>query len=140
MGTFRISLRIAGYLALSILMAGCATPHNIKERSSALLGPRCLSIFTNESYLQYQHVAQAPLNPRPPVFAFAKDSGGEACGWAAPRDAQDEVFSFGTTSKIEAIAIARCESAKPAGIKAPCKVFARGNEIVWDQKQSIGLE
>lgn len=127
---------------LATLVSGCATEISpaLKDKALSILGEKCFSIFSNESWVQYQHVAQHPLNTRPPSFAFVKDSGGSACGWAGPTDAQDEIFSMGTLSKIEAIALARCEAIKPDKVKAPCKIFAIGNKIVWDQKQTINME
>lgn len=78
----------------------------------------------------------------PPIFAVASDAYGQACGMAAALDAQVEAFSlFGgaTPDKIEAVALARCEAAKRQ-VKAPCKVFAIGNNIIWNEKKNINME
>ena len=72
-------------------------------------------------------------------FLWQKTLGGQACGWAAP----SHTIGFAgplVPGKIEALAIARCEEAKPASIKAPCKIFAVGNKIVWGEKTDIEMQ
>ena len=120
-------------VVIMAILPGCATPPTVKEKASSILKTVCMEMFDGR-FQRFQ------LNIRPPIFALAVDGDGQACGMAAMIDAQDSFMTMGTSQKIETIAIARCEAAKPASVKAPCKVFARGNEIVWDKKLNIGLE
>lgn len=120
-------------IATLLILNGCAAPPEVSAKATLVLKGSCLEMF--ESRFQ-----RFMANIRPPIFAVANDSSGQSCGMASMSDAHDQFFTIGTTNKIEAIAIARCEAGKPMQLKAVCKVFARGNNIVWDQKEKIGLE
>jgi len=125
-------------------------PPDVKSKAQSILGDgKCFLIFTDDRLQHYQHIAQRARA----VFALAKDQTGQACGWASTRwgDVSDykvdlakpaSVFRNTTTDeKLEAVAIARCESARQdTSIKSPCRIFARGNEVVWDNSPKISME
>lgn len=128
-------------LILLGVLTGCATPPDVKSKAQSILGDgKCFLIFTDDGLHRYQHVAQMARA----VFALAKDQAGQACGWASNRwgDVNDGVLiSLPNYEKLETVAIARCEAAKQGtSVKSPCRIFARGNEVVWGNSAKIGME
>jgi len=129
------------------LMLGCAAPLHIREKAATVLGPRCYAAFTNTDYFGYQsYVKHAEvLNSSATVaLAYAQDNSGgpEACGISIINELQDGyVTSTITTEDFKNHAIAKCEKNKQnTGIKAPCKIFALGNDIVWEKSEDIKLQ
>ncbi len=128
-------------LTFLLVLTGCAAPAAIKSESSRYLRGSCLNIFLNDKIYQYQHVAQAPLGRA--VLAVSDSSQGQFCAWSSNRhwDVQDEMLKTSVEwSKLEAVAIARCEGVKPQNVREPCRVFSRNNEIVWKKAAKSGLE
>ena len=85
-----------------------------------------------------------PLNQIPRLGdAIDPKTGAQSCGYATnhPYDVKENALEITTTwEKLDAVAIARCESARPAGLTTPCRVFARRNEIVWGKAGKTGLD
>jgi hypothetical protein len=95
----------------------------------------CLNLFLDS---RFQYIAR--VNGRT-AFALAENGGSQICGAANNYDLQDGYFiNLPPIDRLEAIAIKRCEAAKPAGFDAPCRIFARGQEIVWKKATSGGMK
>ena len=90
---------------------------------------------------KYQHVAQAPLGGSA-VFALAVDGSNQYCGWSSMLDSAIDpgFFVKDFPEQIEVLAIAHCEAVKPESVSAPCRVYARNNNIVWKSNASVGME
>lgn len=119
---------------LSVLIAGCAAPQQVTQEASRYLRGNCLAMFTDSGFFKYQHMSQA-IGGRA-VFALAVGANDQYCGWASNnhRDVKESSFEIlAPWEKLQVVAIARCEEAKPASVKEPCRVFARSNEIVWSK-------
>jgi hypothetical protein len=87
---------------------------------------------------RYQYVAM--VNGRA-AFALVDDPLGQVCAAANNHDIQDGIFiNLPPIDRLEALALQRCEGAKPSQIKAPCRLFARGREIVWRKSTGSGLK
>jgi hypothetical protein len=123
-------------LLLALLLAGCAAPGAIKEKATSFLKGPCLDLFNKGWPFGYQHFAHQ-FRARA-VFAYADVSAGTVCGTASQHDVIDPKWEF-----VETLAIARCEEAKKtlnSPNEAPCKIFARNNEIVIDKNEIINLQ
>ena len=93
--------------------------------------------------MKYQYVAQAPIRVGgPAVFALAVNGSTQYCGWSSPADeaARTGLLLPNSNEQIEVMAIARCEAVKPESVSAPCRVYARNNNIVWRSDASVGME
>lgn len=123
------------------LMLGCAAPTQVREKAATILGPNCYAGFTNSAWDGYQRNAQ---DHGLVALAFAQDSPGgpEACEVASLLQLTDGYLTNKTTMEdVKNAAIAGCEKNKlNTGIKAPCKIFAIGNDIVWDKSEDIKLQ
>jgi hypothetical protein len=136
-----VGMRLLFMVPLAIFVVGCSAPAKVREEASTHLSGACLAMFLDNGIGRYQYVANAGTGRA--AFAFASDAGGQACGMAtnmAGDVTESAFFYLPPVERIEAVAIQRCEKFKPASIKAPCRVFARGNEIVWRKGLSKGLE
>lgn len=141
-GAMRKLFRTALLVATLGPVVGChSMPVALQDNAALILSPKCLAIFTDTGLLRYAHGAWAAQlwSGQGPVFALAKDAAGQACGWALPSDTVGAI-GYTSFSRIEALAIARCEAVKPNAIKAPCKIFANGNKIVWDEKKNVEMQ
>ena len=120
----------------AIGLYGCASaPPQVQQEASQTLRPQCLKMFLDSTY---QYVAK--VNGRA-AFAIADDTKGQICGAANNHDLQDGVFiNLPPIDRLEALAIERCEKARPSYIQAPCRLYARGSEIVWKKATSSGLK
>lgn len=129
-------------VAISIL-SSCSAPKIVAETANKDLSSACRAIFLDSGYFRYQHVANAPLGGRA-VLALSDDPQyGQSCAWArgGMGDVQDSALDMAIAwEKIEFVAIARCEAAKPANVKTPCKVYSRNNKIVWRDTRQTGLD
>jgi len=123
---YRLSA-VTAIVAFSMTLSGCASaPKQVAEEAARYLRQPCLSAFLDG---RYQYVAM--VNGRA-AFALADDTNGQACGFANNHDVRDGLFiNLPPVDRLEALALQRCESGKPNYIKAPCRLFARGAEIVW---------
>lgn len=126
-------------LIASTLVSGCVAPAAVRAQAETILIGQCRELFLAGGVGDYQHVANAPTGVA--AFALASDNGMQSCGYATNYKDQLESawFSMPNADRMEAVAIARCEARKPASIKAPCRTFARNNEIVWEASLSRGL-
>ncbi len=124
-----------------LLLAGCAASQQVREEATRHLRGHCLEMFLASGVGQYQYVANSPTGRV--AFALASDSNGQSCGMATNMywDTTESVlFSMPNVDRMEALAIQRCEQKKSAAIKAPCRTFARGNEIVWGKALNKGMQ
>jgi hypothetical protein len=115
-----------------ISLLGCAAPPEVKLRATQDLRGACLALFLNPNVGGYQYVSNASTGRS--AFALASDAGGQSCGMATnmSSDISDSMFlSLPNVDRVEAVAIQRCEANKSPSIKAPCRTYARKNEIVW---------
>lgn len=124
------------------LIIGCAAPSHVKEKAATILGPRCYAYFTSTDFISgYQRHAQ---HHGQVALAYAQDypGGPEACEGAILGALQDGYLSYTTTMEdTKNQAIAGCEKNKiNTGIKAPCKIFSIGNDIVWEKSEDIKLQ
>lgn len=128
-------------LLLVVFVSGCSAPTKVKDEASRYLQGPCLSMFLDSGVGRYQYVSQAATGRA--AFALASDQGGQACGMATNMAfdvTESSFFYLPAVERIEAVAIYRCEKSKAPSVKAPCRVFARGNEIVWNRGLSKGME
>lgn len=120
---------------------GCAASPSVKREAEKYLSGACLELFLASGPGKYQYVVNSPTGRA--AFALASDAGGQTCAMATNMswDVVDGYFvSIPNVDKLEALAIQRCEKGKRASIKAPCRTFARGDEIVWGKSFNKGLE
>jgi hypothetical protein len=124
--------KLAAIIISAIGLWGCAAPPEIKARATQDLRGACLALFLNPNVGGYQYVSNASTGRS--AFALASDAGVQSCGMATnmSSDISDSMFlSLPNIDRVEAVAIQRCEAAKSSAIKAPCRTYARRNEIVW---------
>ena len=137
------------FLLSTIIFFGCAAPGHIKEAASKHLSGECLELFLNGTPNQgYQYQAQSPAAGNP-VFAVAKlERGGVVCAkaddfWDLPPQNCKGFNCNHPWEEIEAVALARCEvylkKVEPNSA-ARCKIYARGNNIVWDKDVQLKLQ
>lgn len=129
-------------VAISML-SSCSAPKLVAETANKDLSGACRAIFLNSELGKYQHVAQVVLGRA--VLALADDPQyGQFCAWSngGYNDIHDSLTILGLVAweKLELVAIARCEAAKPEYVKAPCKIYARNNDITWHDKKKVGLD
>jgi|688.fasta_scaffold1014269_1 hypothetical protein len=133
--------RSAFFLISIFLIIGCTAPLLVREKAATVLGPHCYAFFTNSAWDGYQRNAQ---HHGKLALAYAQDypGGPEACEGASLLQLTDGYLTNKTTMEdVKNAAIAGCEKNKlNTGIKAPCKIFAIGNEIVWDKSEDIKLQ
>jgi hypothetical protein len=123
------------------LLAGCAASQQVKDEASRHLRGNCLEMFLANGVGKYQYVANSPTGRV--AFALASDENGQSCGMAtnmAWDTTESVLFSMPNVDRMEALAIQRCEQKKPSSIKAVCRTFARGNEIVWGKSLNKGMQ
>jgi len=128
---------------LLILLTGCAAPKVTESQARSHLRGACLDMFLKGYPLGYQHVVNRPGHSEA-VFAVGTSADGrQICGMARNLT---EVNGTGLTATytganlwaaLESIAIANCEAQAPQGVRERCKIFARKNDIVWDQKDAV---
>lgn len=124
-----------------LLITGCAASESVKQEAQLYLRGSCLELFLASSPGKYQYVANSPTGRA--AFALASDGAGQSCGMATNMSwdvADSLLISLPNVDKVEALAIQRCEKAKNAAIKAPCRTFARGDEIVWGKALKKGMQ
>lgn len=126
------------------LVSGCAAPSQVREKAATILGPHCYAYFTSTDIIAgYQRHAQTHGKL---ALAYAQDypGGPEVCEGASMTQLTDGYFTNKTTMEdVKNAAIANCEKNKinyNINVKAPCKIFAEGNEIVWDKSEDIKLQ
>lgn len=128
-------------LLVILLLTGCAASQQVKDEAARHLRGQCLEMFLASGVGQYQYVANSPTGRV--AFALASDSNGQSCGMATNMywDTTESVlFSMPNVDRMEALAIQRCEQKKSPAIKASCRTFARGNEIVWGKALNKGMQ
>jgi hypothetical protein len=120
----------------AIGLYGCASaPTGVQQEASQTLRGQCLALFLDS---KYQYVAK--VNGRA-AFAIADDPQGQICGAANNHDLQDGLFiNLAPIDRLEALAIKRCENGRPSYIQTPCRLYARGSEIVWKKATNSGLK
>ena len=141
--TFIVMRNLLPVVVAISMLSSCSAPKLVAETANKDLSGTCRAIFLDSGYYRYQHVANAPFGGRA-VLALADDPQyGQFCAWArgGMGDIQDSAFDMAIAwEKIEFVAIARCETSKPEYVKAPCKIYARNNDIVWHDKNKTGLD
>ena len=120
-------------------ISGCAAPTATRVQAAGVLRGECLKLFTDGSLGSYQHVTHQLMGKVVFALGVDPDTGTQRCGIGRSyMDAGQRVAGFGspaTWEQLEAVAIARCEAS--ATSRAPCRVFARNNEIVWNIKRDL---
>jgi hypothetical protein len=123
-------------LLIIFIVSGCAAPGPVKEKAASFLKGACYEKFVDGSLGGYQHYANMLYKPKV-AFALSDDkSGAQICAFAWRREVTDDFWTEDASwEKIEALALSRCEDfrLKNNGSAAPCKIYTRNNEIVWDQ-------
>jgi len=138
-------MRVVQILTIVLMLYGCAASPIVTEKVGNSLKGACKELFLKGGIGSYQHTATVHINGKA-VFALAEDSSGaQKCSYARSG------FDLGTTAiletpgsasgweQLESIAIARCE-AVASPVKAPCKIYARNNNIVWGNKNEIDFK
>jgi hypothetical protein len=120
--------------------AGCAAPASVQEAAGTVLHGDCKALFLNGAPGSYQHVAHQISGKA--VFALGIDSktGSERCGMGRSNvDVGSQAFGLAGNAvsweQLESIALARCEASGKGD--TPCRVFARNNNIVWNQAKEV---
>jgi len=150
-------------LMMSIFLMGCVTASKeVQDMSKELLfvgDDICQKLFIGGGPYSYQHFAMFNDGGDESMcgdvsaisFAFAKDANGVACAWSSFQNLLDAkakgVFSSCkgayTQEELDAHAIGRCEATKielKSGVQAACKIYARGNLIVWEKEDGEALD
>jgi len=136
-------------LLIIFIVSGCAAPGHIKEEAQKVLNGECLEIFLDGTPNQgYQYQAQSPAAGNP-VLAVAIVRGNlNVCAkaddlWDLPKHSCKGFNCDLPWEEIEAVALARCEvhlkKVEPNS-SARCKIYARGNNIVWDKDVQLKLQ
>ena len=128
-------------LLIIFILTGCAASKEVRDEANIHLHGQCLEMFLASGVGQYQYVANSPTGRV--AFALASDANGQSCGMATNMysDTTESVlFSMPNVDRMEALAIQRCEQRKSASIKAHCRTFARGSEIVWGKSLNKGMQ
>lgn len=134
----KMKIRAALIASLILTLSGCAAPAHVQKQASEILTGACLAMFLEQGPYKYQ----AAANMGRAAFAVAIDptSGQMVCGKATNYygDVADGLFiSLPPMDRLEAVAIKRCEQIKPSTLKAPCRLYAKGNDIVWGKDQGL---
>ncbi|MEA9567533.1 hypothetical protein [Polynucleobacter sp. AP-Nickl1-40-C4] len=117
----------------ALLFTSCSTPEAAMPKLKQYLGAQCLEMMTAPGINGYQYISQHPAGRG--VFALAMANGYQVCAYSTTREG---IRDWNT---LEVLALGRCEDArKAAGMNTTCKVFARGFDIVWDEKKTHGME
>lgn len=133
------------FLVILVFLSGCAATGEVKNKATQIMGgSSCYELFVNNSMASYQHCTHqiAPTC----VFALAVDNQNrQACSFARKWELFDNLCLVNcnpTWTQVEALALSRCEEAraKTGNVNAPCKVFSRNNEIVWDEYKNKNVE
>lgn len=130
--------RFLHILFLSLIATGCSAPLALKDEAAIHLQGSCLDMFLHP---QYQTLAQS-LGTQA-AFALATDGKSHACAISlSSKDKIDKSLGVKKANEYyEALAIERCEEARiKIGLTAPCRIFARNNEIVWRKIINAGLQ
>lgn len=128
-------------ILVSMIVMGCAASESVRQEAQMYLKGACLDMFLASGPGKYQYVANSPTGRA--AFALASDGGLQSCGMATNMSwdvADSLLISLPNVDKVEALAIQRCEKAKSASIKTPCRTFARGDQIVWGKATSKGMQ
>ncbi len=135
-------------LAVLILISGCA-PAQVKEKAKQTLNGSCYELFTETGLYSYQICAN-PINPLVKLkCAFAlsiETDGSQFCGKAISWELNDPYCLKDcepTWEQIEATALARCDAEKKSrniSNTNSCKIFARSNEIIWNEGQGADIK
>ena len=130
--------KIALIASWILILSGCTAPAHVQKQASETLTGACLAMFLEQGPYKYQAAANMGLA----AFAVAIDpkTGEMACGKATNYygDVADGLFIFlPPMDRLEAVAIQRCEQIKPTTLNSPCRLFAKGNDIVWGKDQGL---
>jgi hypothetical protein len=123
-------------ILIIFIASGCAAPGPLKEKAASFLRGACYDKFVESGWYSYQHLANMPINPKVAYALSADSNGAQSCGAAWRREVTDDFWTEDASwEKIEALALSRCEDfrLKNNASSSPCKIYARNNEIVWDQ-------
>lgn len=124
-----------------LLLSSCVASQHVKDQATRYLSGDCLALFLDSGLGGYQYVANAPTGRA--AFALASDPNGQSCGMATNMhyDIAENLFlSLPNVDRVEALAIQRCEQRKSTSINAPCRTFARNNEVVWRKALDDGMK
>jgi len=131
------------WLTASLSLVSCSTPQTAIDAADKYLKGSCKEMFLARGYAKYQSMASNPIGQSVMALAVDPKSGRQACGMATNnnRDVKESQLDITTSwEKLDAVAISRCEAAKPPDLNASCRIFARKNDIVWSQNTKLGLD
>ena len=128
-------------LGSSLFILGCAAPGQVKEKAASTLQGKCYDIFVDSSHMGYQHCAHQISTKC--AFALSKDKndpGKQVCSTALWWELIDNLCVINckpTQTQVESLALSRCEALrdKNGSFNEPCKIFARNNEIIWEDSK-----
>jgi hypothetical protein len=138
-------MRNLNIFILIFFLIGCGATAQKKKEVSSTLGPDCYALFTAGGPNTYGACNFNLVdNSKTCAFAYATDGQREACSWVSVVALRDDfclVDCLPTQTELEAAAIARCETnAKARNVQAPCKIFAKGYDIVYEKNQDVDFQ
>ena len=131
-------------ILIIFIVSGCAAPGQVKNQAKNIMGDGpCYNLFTANGMWDYQWDCN-DLSARC-IFALAKDNNGkQACAFMRHTELQNNsmiVLDGATQTQLESGAVARCENfRKQNNVDSACKVFAKNNEIVWEDFKDRKIE
>ena len=130
--------RIYLSIFLALLVSGCAvtpTPTQTIELQK-YLGDSCYELITRPGIANYNFHATHPFPLVHAYFALASDSKDkQVCSFTTT------TMALGRENNNRVAALGSCNELRTRyGIQAPCKIFARNYEIVYDKASTHGME
>ena len=146
-----------------VFLSGCVSaPKNAQDitKKTFMGNSPCAAMFLNNGLGRTYQRMNMFTEPGKPTgcgdvsvtsFALAKDINGEVCGWSDRMDIMDakgksilaSCKGAYTQEELDAHAIGKCEVTKielKSLVQAPCKIYARGNSIVWEKEDGEALD
>lgn len=105
------------------------------EQAKSILPDKCKDLFFDPSSNSYQSTSSMFWFKT--VFALSvNDDGAYSCAWEDEGKITDGYFvSTPSWQQVEALALTKCDEKKgiySGNPKAPCRVFARNKNIIWN--------
>ena len=127
-------------VAASITFAFAPKFSFAQTSTAPVLRGDCSSGFENKSIIRggYQYISSLPWGRA--VFAVADDGVRQSCGMSTEMNYyepaiqqidESALFSMPKFDYLKAVAIYRCELARPDTLRANCRVYAIKKRIVW---------
>jgi hypothetical protein len=127
-------------------LSGCAAPGHVKEKASTLLTPFCYKMFTDTGLGSYQHCNIQVASKC--AFVISQDvNENQVCSYTNGNiELRDDLCLFDcnpTWAQVEAVALTKCEEYKKknnATNYGVCKIFAKQNEIIWEDYKKTDVK